>query len=360
MISSLILSAISSLGIADIANANHPIIASIPVPGNPQLLAFNPASGDMYVTHTTIPGSVSVIDSQTNTMVDNITLIAPYGIAYNPANGDMYVTLYESINNTFFVSVIDSLTNTVVDNIPVGTTLLHGIAFNPSNGNMYVTNSGSNTVSVIDSSTNTVVDNIAVGEAPDGITHNPIDRNMYVINTNSATISVIDSSTNTVVHTIAVKTPRDIDFNPANGNIYISTAVDTVDLIATPSPAGPTTGCSEDNIQHWDKILFKIVSPELAAIVDNPVNTLFDIKVQNDPTKESLPQDKVLEFLKAPSGAFRNSIEIVDIDYAIVCASSAAAPPTPPTTNVTAIKTPTTTNITKIVPSENLTAEIIK
>jgi DNA-binding beta-propeller fold protein YncE len=65
MISSLILSAISSLGIADIANANHPIIASIPVPGNPQLLAFNPANGDMYVTYTTSPGSVSVIDSQT-------------------------------------------------------------------------------------------------------------------------------------------------------------------------------------------------------------------------------------------------------------------------------------------------------
>ena len=94
--------------------------------------------------------------------------------------------------------------------------------------------------------------------------------------------------------------------------------------------------------------MFKIVSPELAAIVDNPVNTLFDIKVQDDPAKQSSPQDKVLEFLKAPEGAFRNSIEIVDMDYAIVCASS-AAPPTPPTTN-----------ITKIVPSENVKAEIIK
>jgi YVTN family beta-propeller protein len=139
-----------------------------------------------------------------------------------------------------------------------------------------------------------VVDNIPVGEFPDGITHNPIDGNMYVINKNSATISVIDSSINTVVHTIAVKPPSDIAFNPANGNIYISTAFDTVDLIATPSSASPTTGCSEDNIQHWDKILFKIVSPELAEIVDRPVNTLFDIKVQNDPAKQSSPQDKVL------------------------------------------------------------------
>ena len=149
IISSLILSAISSLGNADIANANHPITASIPVPGNPQLLAFNPANGDMYVTHTTSPGSVSVIDSQTNTVVASISLIYPYGIAYNPANGDMYVTLSGSINNTFFVSVIDTSTNTVVDNIPVGTTLQYGIAFNPANGNMYVTSIGSNTVSVI-------------------------------------------------------------------------------------------------------------------------------------------------------------------------------------------------------------------
>jgi len=331
------------------------------VPGNPQQLAFHPANGDMYVTHTTSPGSVSVIDSQTNTVVDTIPTnqSEPAGIAFNPTDGDIYVT-----NRNFFstgtVSVIDSQTNTVVDSIPVGEVPQDGIAFNPSNGDMYLANIRSNTVSVIDSSTNTVVATIPVGELPYGITHNPIDRNMYVTNTNSATISVIDSSTNTVVHTIAVKNPRYIAFNPANGNIYISTAFDTVDLIATPSSVSPTTGCSEDNIQHWDKILFKVVSPELAAIVDRPVNTLFDIKVQNDPAKQSSPQDKVLEFLKAPSGAFRNSIEIVDIDYAIVCASSAAAPPTPPTTNVTAIKTPTTTNITKIVPSENITAEIIQ
>jgi YVTN family beta-propeller protein len=145
LISSLILSVTSSLGIAGIANANHPIIASIPVPGNPQLLAFNPANGDMYVTHSTSPGSVSVIDSQTNQVVASIPLIYPYGIAYNPANGDMYVTLSGSINNTFFVSVIDTSTNTVVDNIPVDN-LHHGIAFNPSNGNMYATNILSNVV----------------------------------------------------------------------------------------------------------------------------------------------------------------------------------------------------------------------
>jgi YVTN family beta-propeller protein len=47
------------------------------------------------------------------------------------------------------VSVIDTQNNTVSENIPVGEGALR-IAYNPNNGNMYVTNVIDNTISVIE------------------------------------------------------------------------------------------------------------------------------------------------------------------------------------------------------------------
>ena len=80
--------------------------------------------------------------------------------------GIMYVT--NEIDGT--VSVIDTSTNTVVGlPIPVGN-VPQGIAFDSQNNRMYVANEEDDTVSVIDTSTNTVVGlPIPVGESPRGI-----------------------------------------------------------------------------------------------------------------------------------------------------------------------------------------------
>ena len=74
----------------------------------------------------------------------------------------VYVT-NSSAPNT--VSVIDTAMNTVSATIPVGITPL-GVAVSPDGSKVYVTNAFSNTVSVIDTATNTVIATIPVGITP--------------------------------------------------------------------------------------------------------------------------------------------------------------------------------------------------
>jgi hypothetical protein len=76
--------------------------------------------------------------------------------------------------------------------------------------------------------------------------------------------------------------------------------------------------CSALNLQHWDKIVFKIVSPQVASQAGLPANTELDIKVIDDPRKVVDVKQTVLNLIKVPQ-AQRNSIEIVDVEYAIVC-----------------------------------------
>ena len=65
------------------------------------------------------------------------------------------------------VSVVDTATNTVVKTIDVG---LHpcGMALSPSGDRLYVTNANSDTVSVISTATDTVVKTLHVGEIGPG------------------------------------------------------------------------------------------------------------------------------------------------------------------------------------------------
>ena len=97
-------------------------------------------------------GTVSVIDTATNTVAATISLGTnqnPFGVAITPDGTRAYVTINFPNN---FVSVIDTATNTVVATIPVGAGPI-GVAITPDGTRAYVTNDGSDTVSVIDTTT---------------------------------------------------------------------------------------------------------------------------------------------------------------------------------------------------------------
>ena len=59
--------------------------------------------------------------------------------------------------------------------------------------------------------------------------------------------------------------------------------------------------CPAKDVQHWDKIVFMITSPDIARRVNLTVNTELDIKVLDDPHKVSDVKQKVLDFLKIPT-----------------------------------------------------------
>jgi YVTN family beta-propeller protein len=213
-------------------NSNNNVIATIPVgnfPGNSSNgIAYVPmhnGNDKMYVANMG-SGTVSVIDSSTNTLTHNIKgFFNPSGIAYDSGNGNIYVTDRET--NT--VSVINILRNNVIATIPVGASP-SAITYDDANGDIYVANSGASsthsrdgTVSVIDSSTNKVIATIRVGAGPNGVVYNSDNGKIYVANTFSNNVSVVDDSTNNVIATIRVGiNPYGVVYNPSNHHVYVA------------------------------------------------------------------------------------------------------------------------------------------
>ena len=119
----------------------------------PFFIAYDSANDRMYATNFG-SSTASAIDTTSNTVIDTdpstleIDPIAvgslPTDIAYDPINQDMYVTNQGSGS----VSVIDTTTNTEIETITVGDAPI-GIDYDPINHRMYVTNSMDGTVSVI-------------------------------------------------------------------------------------------------------------------------------------------------------------------------------------------------------------------
>ena len=78
--------------------------------------------------------------------------------------------------------------------------------------------------------------------------------------------------------------------------------------------------CPTKDVQHWDKIVFFIRTPDLASKVNLPANTELDIKVLDDPHKVADIKQEVLTFLEVPNEP-RSAIQIVNVEYSIICNS---------------------------------------
>src|SRR5713226_1135971 len=104
-----------------------------------------------------------------------LSLGAGLGTATAQAQTSAYVT-----NASGTVSVIDTTTNTVVATIPVGL-FPSGVAITPDGTRAYVTNIF-NSISVIDTATNIVVVTIPSGQFPTGVAITPDGTRAYVVN----------------------------------------------------------------------------------------------------------------------------------------------------------------------------------
>jgi YVTN family beta-propeller protein/VCBS repeat-containing protein len=175
--------------------------------------------------------SVTIIDTTTNTVIDanpaTPAIIDPIPVGNGPQgmtiSGDrLYVV--NSFDDT--VTVIDLTTNTRVDTNPATPAIIDPITVgnNPfgaavSGNRLYVANQSDNTVSVIDTSTNTVIDNIAVPSAHAVVASG---NRLYVTNVSNDTVTVIDTTTNTVIDTNPA-TPAVIDPIAVGDNPYAIT-----------------------------------------------------------------------------------------------------------------------------------------
>jgi YVTN family beta-propeller protein len=186
-----------------------------------------------YIPLLLNPGTVSVIDTATNTVTGSPIPVGrqPFGVAVTPDGSKVYVA--NDADGT--VSVIVTTTNTVTP-ISVGIGPV-GVAATPDGSKVYVANSGSHTVSVISTATNTVTGSpIPVGGSPFGVAVTPDGSKVYVAEGSEGTVSVISTATNTVIGSpIPVgSTPFGVAVTSNGSKVYVANGGDgTVSVIST-------------------------------------------------------------------------------------------------------------------------------
>ena len=263
------------------------VIDTIPVGNNPRAIAVNEVTNKIYVANcpfslpwTQTPGTVTVIDGDTDVTTDIPVGVCPVAIAVNPVTNRIYVANHgqssiqcshcshgditvidgasntaltvadphaqfpnaiavNSISNRIYVgnlsgnvSVIDGSDNSLTS-ISAGTLFVTDVAVNSATNKIYVaTSSGAHdvySVVIIDGATNTwtaVTD--PAGPGPDALAVNPLTNKVYVANfggdTNQGSSTVIDGTTGAVINIAdrSVEWPYAVVVNPQLNRVYVA------------------------------------------------------------------------------------------------------------------------------------------
>ena len=148
----------------------------------------------MSIFPITYPGTDRVIflwspyyTTATNSIVAEIQVGGyPLGMAVSSDGNHVYVA--NDIDGT--VSVIQTCSNTVIDTITVGDQTASDVAVTPDGNYLYVVD-GVDKVYVIQTTTNSVIDSITVGSDPANVAISPDGNSVYVTSDTDRTITVI-------------------------------------------------------------------------------------------------------------------------------------------------------------------------
>ncbi|MGZ8143869.1 MAG: beta-propeller fold lactonase family protein [Methylosarcina sp.] len=173
----------------------------------------------VYVTNNNAPGTVSVIDPGTNTVIASLFVMNnPTRLLASPDGTKVYVSNKESDT----VSVIDTATNTISATITAGDGPEHMVT--TSDGHtLFIANGYANTVSVVDTASNSVIATIATKSYPKFMDITPDDRWIYVSNKNSGSVTIIDAVNLTALKTVQVGlSPSRVVAHPDGSRVYVS------------------------------------------------------------------------------------------------------------------------------------------
>lgn len=219
------------------------VIDTVTVGATPLALAVHPNGKRVYIVNS--DDTVSVIDTLTNAVVDTITVSRLGGAAVLPDGSALYGT--NLIDST--VSVIDTTTNLVTTTIPVGA-FPSQVAVHPDGTTVYATIQGTGSVTVIDTGTNTVTTSVPTGTTPIGVAVTPDGSEVWVTNFTSDTVSVMSTATNTITSTIpGIIEPTWPAMHPDGSKVYVASWFDneiavidaTTKLVTSTIPLGGTS-----------------------------------------------------------------------------------------------------------------------
>lgn len=214
-------------------------------------------NGYFYVVNNH-DNSVSVIDTHpSHTSFNTVIATIPVGTvgtgpnvaAFDPANGYMYVTSNDG------VYVIDTSTNALATGFtnPIQTGATTGVAVDTANNYVYATNYAADTVTIINGATNILATGftnpISVGTNPYGVTYDQSDQSIYVANQGSNTVTKISSTTTpTVAQTIQVgNQPWGEAYDTKNNCVYVGNYADGTVSVICPSGTSQGTGTTSSS-----------------------------------------------------------------------------------------------------------------
>ncbi|HTT26746.1 MAG TPA: YncE family protein, partial [Thermoplasmata archaeon] len=169
------------------------------LPAPPIALAASEALGRLFAIEpqgASAPGNLSILDAGTGAVLGTYPVgLDPQGVAFDPATGEVYVAEWGSAS----VSVIDPLTGHVnaTFSIPAGTAHPSAIAVAVSaNGSeLYVPAGTSNsTVTVLNATTGAFVAAVPTPSDPVGVADDPTNRTVWVADAGAAEVTEIAES----------------------------------------------------------------------------------------------------------------------------------------------------------------------
>ncbi len=238
----------------------------------------------------TAPPRVSVIDTATDKLVENIEVGKnPHGVAVTPDGKYVLVGVYD----TDSVAFIDTATRKVIGAVPVGKP--HNIAIHPNGRVAYAGSQvpGKFSLAVIDLASRKLTENVALEKTPRGLEFGPNGRRLYITQAGVDSVVVLDPANNKAVAEIPVGvSPHYANFTPEGKRGL--TAVQGPSLLVV---FNPQTNVVEKSIKVGSRPHWVVSGPEGktaltsnedsndVSIVDLESGAVTNIPVGNAPRK---------------------------------------------------------------------------
>jgi YVTN family beta-propeller protein len=229
------------------------VTATVTVGNYPLAVSVNSITNKIYVANycgnqfgcnaTPAPGTVSVVDGNSNTVTHTITVgVGPGVIFVNPVTNKIWVM--NSCGNVLSCDITGDNSQVVGTITQIdGTTLatltanagqgLGAMAINLVANKIYGSNNTDNTETVVDGVT-LATNTVGVGAAPDDVEVNPVTNKIYVCNSGDNTVTMIDGATLTTTTTPVGNTPVEAWVNPFTDRVYVSNVGDnTVSVLGS-------------------------------------------------------------------------------------------------------------------------------
>jgi DNA-binding beta-propeller fold protein YncE len=185
---------------------------------NAASVAVDPLTDKIYASD--FESNLFVIDGVTNTIVKTIPLNGIQNVAVNPVTNRVYAAIGGIPGS---VAVIDGNTNSVITQVRAGSGLSFDVAVDPLR-NVFYSTEQFGTLTVYNGATNTVTKVVPVPGQPDGLSFDPITRALYVSNITANTLYIISGETNQATGSLPLSQPAYSTYDPFHKLLYVGTS----------------------------------------------------------------------------------------------------------------------------------------